>query len=55
MDYMAQERERGITINAAAITFPWKKHQVGTGAVVIPSTGGTEVLGLNPPRVKVFM
>jgi translation elongation factor EF-1alpha len=30
MDFMNQERERGITINAAAITFPWKNHQVST-------------------------
>ena len=28
MDYMDQERDRGITITAAAITLPWKKHQV---------------------------
>ena len=27
MDYMDQERERGITINSAAITFSWKHHQ----------------------------
>ncbi|CAH2011231.1 unnamed protein product [Acanthoscelides obtectus] len=26
-DYMTQERERGITITSAAITFYWKKHQ----------------------------
>ncbi|CAF0710211.1 unnamed protein product [Brachionus calyciflorus] len=26
MDYMDQERERGITITSAAITFPWKNH-----------------------------
>jgi elongation factor G len=26
-DYMEQERERGITIVSAAITFPWKTHQ----------------------------
>ncbi|CAH1117493.1 unnamed protein product [Phaedon cochleariae] len=26
-DYLAQERERGITITSAAITFPWKKFQ----------------------------
>ncbi|VEN49354.1 unnamed protein product [Callosobruchus maculatus] len=26
-DYMDQERERGITITSAAITFYWKKHQ----------------------------
>ncbi|XP_049820193.1 ribosome-releasing factor 2, mitochondrial isoform X2 [Aethina tumida] len=26
-DYMEQERERGITITSAAVTFPWKKHQ----------------------------
>jgi elongation factor G len=28
MDWMPQERERGITINAAAITFEWKKHLI---------------------------
>lgn len=27
MDYMEQERERGITITSAAITFPWKNYQ----------------------------
>lgn len=28
MDYMAQERERGITIVSAAITFNWKGHKI---------------------------
>ena len=28
MDWMAQERERGITITAAATTFDWKKHEI---------------------------
>ncbi len=28
MDYMEQERDRGITITAAAISFPWKKHKI---------------------------
>src|SRR5688500_12727347 len=28
MDWMAQERERGITITAAATTASWKEHQV---------------------------
>ncbi|XP_011305891.1 ribosome-releasing factor 2, mitochondrial [Fopius arisanus] len=27
-DYMEQERQRGITIASAAVTFPWKNHQV---------------------------
>jgi len=27
MDYMDQERERGITITSAAITFNWKNNQ----------------------------
>ncbi|GIX76417.1 ribosome-releasing factor 2, mitochondrial [Caerostris darwini] len=28
MDYMVQERERGITITLAAITFNWKDHKI---------------------------
>ena len=28
MDYLDQERDRGITITSAAITFPWRQHQV---------------------------
>ncbi|KAI1307940.1 Ribosome-releasing factor 2, mitochondrial [Halotydeus destructor] len=27
-DYMTQERERGITITSASVTFPWKKHRI---------------------------
>lgn len=27
-DYMSQERERGITIRSAAVTFMWKNHQI---------------------------
>ena len=28
MDYMDQERDRGITITSAAITLPWQNHQI---------------------------
>src|SRR5207248_5365731 len=28
MDWMEQERERGITITAAATTFEWKRHEI---------------------------
>merc|ERR1719192_498086 len=28
MDYLDQERDRGITITSAAITFPWRRHQI---------------------------
>lgn len=27
-DYLEQERQRGITITSAAVTFPWKKHRI---------------------------
>ncbi|CAK9809277.1 Ribosome-releasing factor 2, mitochondrial [Anthophora plagiata] len=27
-DYMDQERQRGITITSAAVTFPWKNHRI---------------------------
>lgn len=27
-DFMAQERERGITICSAAVSFPWKDHRI---------------------------
>ena len=27
-DYMEQERERGITITSAAVTFNWRKHKI---------------------------
>jgi len=28
LDYLKIERERGITINAAAITFHWRNHSI---------------------------
>ena len=28
MDHMEQERERGITITSAAISFPWANHDI---------------------------
>ena len=28
MDHLDQERDRGITITSAAITFPWRQHQI---------------------------
>lgn len=27
-DYMEEERNRGITINSAVVTYNWKKHRV---------------------------
>uniref|UniRef100_A0A673GLT4 Tr-type G domain-containing protein n=1 Tax=Sinocyclocheilus rhinocerous TaxID=307959 RepID=A0A673GLT4_9TELE len=37
-DYMAQERERGITIQSAAVTFDWKDHRIN-----LIDTPGTRV------------
>lgn len=28
MDFLEMERERGITIQSAAISFPWKEHKI---------------------------
>ena len=28
MDHMDQEKERGITITSAAISFPWANHDI---------------------------
>ena len=28
MDFMAEERERGITIASAVTTFPWRNHRI---------------------------
>jgi elongation factor G len=28
LDWMAEERERGITITAAATTVPWREHRI---------------------------
>lgn len=28
MDFMVQERERGITIQSAAISFDWREHHI---------------------------
>lgn len=28
MDFMPEERERGITVQSAAITFRWLKHKI---------------------------
>ena len=39
MDYMEQERDRGITITAAAITLPWNKHQVQQGGLIAHHIG----------------
>lgn len=34
MDYMEQERDRGITITSAAITFPWRVSSPGDNAQI---------------------
>jgi translation elongation factor EF-1alpha len=39
---MVQERERGITIQSAAVTFDWKKHRIN-----LIDTPGTEPVPLN--------
>jgi len=38
MDYLDMERERGITINAAAITMPWRKHTINLIDTPVPSS-----------------
>ena len=45
MDYLPQERERGITITAAAITFSWAGHAIN----LIDTPGAVELLPVRPP------
>lgn len=39
-DFMAQERERGITIQSAAVTFDWKSYRIN----LIDTPGKTGIL-----------
>lgn len=41
-DFMAQERERGITIQSAAVTFDWKSHRIN-----LIDTPGRHIVGKN--------
>ena len=43
MDYMDQERERGITITSASITIPWNKHRLN-----LIDTPGTSFSSVSP-------
>ena len=36
MDYLDMERERGITITAAAITMSWRKHTINLIDTPVP-------------------
>lgn len=40
-DFMAQERERGITIQSAAVTFDWKSYRINL--IDTPGRTGTLV------------
>ncbi len=42
MDFMKQERERGITINSAAISFNWISHRIN----LIDTPGMTSLLSV---------
>lgn len=39
-DFMAQERERGITIQSAAVTFDWNSYRIN----LIDTPGTTELI-----------
>ncbi len=43
MDFMKQERERGITINSAAISFNWISHRIN----LIDTPGMISLLTIN--------
>jgi len=45
-DYMAQERERGITIQSAAVTFDWKDHRINL--IDTPGTLGPSHVSTHP-------
>jgi elongation factor G len=50
MDYMKQERERGITIRSAAITFNWKSYQIN----LIDTPGHVDFSGEVARSLKVL-
>uniref|UniRef100_A0A672M7L3 G elongation factor, mitochondrial 2 n=1 Tax=Sinocyclocheilus grahami TaxID=75366 RepID=A0A672M7L3_SINGR len=51
-DYMAQERERGITIQSAAVTFDWKDHRINL--IYTPGTYFERALRVLDGAVAVF-
>ncbi|XP_043273413.1 ribosome-releasing factor 2, mitochondrial [Venturia canescens] len=56
-DYMDQERERGITITSAAVTFPWKQHKfnlIDTPGHIDFTMGVEQTLGVLDGAVVVL-
>ena len=55
-DYMAQERDRGITITAAAISFVWNDHKIN-----LIDTPGISLfiyignLGISLPVISIYI
>ncbi|KAG7255263.1 hypothetical protein CRUP_016595 [Coryphaenoides rupestris] len=53
-DFMVQERERGITIQSATVTFDWKTHRINLIDTPGSDVDGVEASGTAPHSLHLL-